>query len=239
MYSVNNFPHHYTTHYSNASFLIYYLLRINPFTDNQITLQVNKFDAPERQFTSIDEIQYILMKTRQPREIIPEFFINTDFFYNYNCNYFGIKNNGELVDNLDYNKNYKNPLDYILTNATMLESNKVKSTINNFFDDVFGIGQMGGCEKYNTYDKYCYQEMIDLTHKIENFQNNGLSLKEIKEKLQENQIKLFLLDKHHLNYSKINTLNGQRKKLLKKTIKATKRIKMKIIIILVLNLITK
>jgi len=24
MYSVNNFPHHYTTHYSNASFLIYY-----------------------------------------------------------------------------------------------------------------------------------------------------------------------------------------------------------------------
>ena len=42
------------------------------------------------------------MKTRQPREIIPEFFINTDFFYNYNCNYFGIKNTGELVDNLSF-----------------------------------------------------------------------------------------------------------------------------------------
>jgi len=190
MYSVNNFPHHYTTHYSNASFLIYYLLRINPFTDNQITLQVNKFDAPERQFTSIDEIQHILMKTRQPREIIPEFFINTDFFYNYNCNYFGIKNSGELVDNLDYNKNYKNPLDYILTNATMLESNKVKSAINNFFDDVFGIGQMGGCEKYNTYDKYCYQEMIDLAHKIENFQHDGLSLNEIKEKIARKSNKI-------------------------------------------------
>ena len=190
MYSVNNFPHHYTTHYSNASFLIYYLLRINPFTDNQITLQLNKFDAPERQFTSIDEIQHILMKTRQPREIIPEFFINTDFFYNYNCNYFGIKNSGELVDNLDYNKNYKNPLDYILTNATMLESNKVKSAINNFFDDVFGIGQMGGCEKYNTYDKYCYQEMIDLAHKIENFQHDGLSLNEIKEKIARKSNKI-------------------------------------------------
>ena len=219
MYSVNNFPHHYTTHYSNASFLIYYLLRINPFTDNQITLQVNKFDAPERQFTSIDEIQYILMKTRQPREIIPEFFINTDFFYNYNCNYFGIKNNGELVDNLDYNKNYKNPLDYILTNATMLESNKVKSTINNFFDDVFGIGQMGGCEKYNTYDKYCYQEMIDLTHKIENFQNNGLSLKEIKEKIARKSNKIIsfgqtpfkLFEDKHPQWTKEKTVEKNNK----------------------------
>ena len=219
MYSVNNFPHHYTTHYSNSSFLIYYLLRINPFTDNQITLQVNKFDAPERQFTSIDEIQYILMKTRQPREIIPEFFINTDFFYNYNCNYFGIKNNGELVDNLDYNKNYKNPLDYILTNATMLESNKVKSTINNFFDDVFGIGQMGGCEKYNTYDKYCYQEMIDLAQKIENFQNKGLSLNEIKEKIARKSNKIIsfgqtpfkLFEDKHPQWTKEKTVEKNNK----------------------------
>ena len=219
MYSVNNFPHHYTTHYSNSSFLIYYLLRINPFTDNQITLQVNKFDAPERQFTSIDEIQHILMKTRQPREIIPEFFINTNFFYNYNCNYFGIKNNGELVDNLEYNKNYKNPLDYILTNATMLESNKVKSTINNFFDDVFGIGQMGGCEKYNTYDKYCYQEMIDLTQKIENFQNEGLSLKEIKEKIARKSNKIIsfgqtpfkLFEDKHPQWTKEKTVEKNNK----------------------------
>ena len=219
MYSVNNFPHHYTTHYSNSSFLIYYLLRINPFTDNQITLQVNKFDAPERQFTSIDEIQYILMKTRQPREIIPEFFINTDFFYNYNCNYFGIKNNGELVDNLDYNKNYKNPLDYILTNATMLESNKVKSAINNFFDDVFGIGQMGGCDKYNTYDKYCYQEMIDLAQKIENFQNKGLSLNEIKEKIARKSNKIIsfgqtpfkLFEDKHPQWTKEKTVKKNNK----------------------------
>ena len=183
IYSINNFHHHYTTHYSNASFLIYYLLRVNPFTDNQITLQVKKFDVPERQFTSFDELQRILFKTKQPREIIPEFFINTNFFYNYNCNFFGIKNDGQLVENLSFNKNYKSPLDYVLSNATMLESTKVKSTINYFFDNIFGVGQMGGCEKYNTYDKYCYQEMIDLNHKINSFQANGLSLREIKEKI--------------------------------------------------------
>ena len=219
MYSVNNFPHHYTTHYSNASFLIYYLLRINPFTDNQVTLQVKKFDAPERQFTSIDEIQQILMKTRQPREIIPEFFINTDFFFNYNCNYFGIKNTGELVDNLSFNKIYKNPFDYILSNATMLESNKVKSTINNFFDNIFGVGQMGGCEKYNTYDKYCYQEMIDLRHKIEYFQEKNLSLKEIKEKIARKTNKIIsfgqtpfkLLEDKHEQWTKEKVVEKKNK----------------------------
>ena len=41
-FSSQNFLYHYTTHYSNASFLIYYLIRINPFTDNQITLQDRK-----------------------------------------------------------------------------------------------------------------------------------------------------------------------------------------------------
>ena len=93
------------------------MIRINPFTDNQITLQVNKFDIPERQFCSIEELQRILFKTRQPREIIPEFFINTNFFYNYNCNYFGMKNGNQIVDNLSPNQNYKSPLDYILQNS--------------------------------------------------------------------------------------------------------------------------
>ena len=221
MYSLNNFPHHYTTHYSNSSFLIYYLLRVNPFTDNQITLQSKKFDTPDRQFTSFDELQRILFKTRQPREIIPEFFINTNFFYNYNCNYFGLRNDGELVDNLNYNKNYKSPLDYILSNATMLESTKVKSTINYFFDNIFGVGQMGGCEKYNTYDKYCYQEMIDLNQKINSFQTKGLSLKEIKEKISRKTNKIIsfgqtpfkLLEDQHPQWSKEKVIEKSSKNI--------------------------
>ena len=90
--SSETFPFHYTTHYSNSSFLLYYLVRINPFTDNQITLQNNRFDSPGRQFNSIDDLLKVLATTSQPREIIPEFFITTEFYYNYNCNFYGIKN---------------------------------------------------------------------------------------------------------------------------------------------------
>ena len=190
-FSSEHFPYHYTTHYSNASFLIYYLIRINPFTDNQITLQVNKFDVPDRQFNSLDEIQKILYTTKQPREVIPEFFMSTEFFYNYNCNYFGVKNNTKiLVNNLVNKTNFKSPLEYILNNEVLLESPKFKSQINYFFDNVFGVGQMGGCDKCNTYDKYSYQEMVDLNQKIKKFKEQKLTYEEIKYKIASKSNKI-------------------------------------------------
>ena len=181
--SSETFPFHYTTHYSNSSFLLYYLVRINPFTDNQITLQNNRFDSPGRQFNSIDELQKVLSTTSQPREIIPEFFITTEFYYNYNCNFYGFKNKTYLINNLENKSGYDTPLDYILSNAVRLESPECKSEINFFFDNVFGVGQMGGQDKCNTYDKYSYQEMIDLKMKIENYKKKNMNLKEIKDKI--------------------------------------------------------
>ena len=190
-YSSQNFPFHYTTHYSNASFLIYYLIRINPFTDNQITLQVNKFDVPDRQFNSLDEIMKILYSTNQPREVIPEFFISTEFFYNYNCNFYGLKNNTNLVINDLVNKiGFKSPLEYILNNEVLLESPKFKSQINFFIDNIFGVGQMGGKENCNIFDKYSYQEMIDLNQKIRKFKEEKLSYEKIKEKIERKSNKI-------------------------------------------------
>jgi hypothetical protein len=188
--SSETFPYHYTTHYSNSSFLLYYLIRINPFTDNQITLQNNRFDAPARQFNSIDDLLKVLNATSQPREIIPEFFITTEFYYNYNCNFYGIKNNNCLINNLENKSGYDTPLDYILSNAVRLESTQCKSEINFFFDNIFGTGQMGGPDKCNTYDKYSYQEMIDLKMKIEQYKKKNLSLKEIKEKIDKKSNKI-------------------------------------------------
>ena len=219
--SSETFPFHYTTHYSNASFLLYYLVRINPFTDNQITLQDNKFDSPGRQFNSIDELLKILSSTSQPREIIPEFFVTTEFFYNYNCNFFGIKNKKDLINNLENKSEYKTPLDYVLSNATRLELPECKNEINYFFDNVFGVGQMGGQEKCNTYDKYSYQEMIDLRSKISKYIENKMPLKEIKMKIESKSNKIIsfgqtpfklLEDKHPqwVNNSKNNDSNNDR-----------------------------
>ena len=188
--SSETFPFHYTTHYSNASFLLYYLVRINPFTDNQITLQDNKFDSPGRQFNSIDELLKILSSTSQPREIIPEFFVTTEFFYNYNCNFFGIKNKKDLINNLENKSEYKTPLDYVLSNATRLELPECKNEISYFFDNVFGVGQMGGKDRCNTYDKYSYQEMIDLRSKLSKYIEKNLTLSEIQTKIESKSNKI-------------------------------------------------
>ena len=188
--SSETFPYHYTTHYSNASFLIYYLVRINPFTDNQINLQNNKFDSPGRQFNSIDEILRILHSTSQPREIIPEFFMTTEFYNNHNCNFYGFKNKDILINNLENKSGYDSPLDYILSNAIRLELPQTKSEINYFFDNIFGVGQMGKKENCNTYGKYSYQEMIDLRQKIDMFRQKNLSLSEIKLKIDSKSNKI-------------------------------------------------
>ena len=190
-FSSETFPYHYTTHYSNASFLIYYLIRINPFTDNQINLQVNKFDVPERQFNSLDEIQKILYTTKQPREVIPEFFISTEFFYNYNCNYFGVKYNTNLLINDLINKsNFATPLEFVLNNEVLLESPKFKSQMNYFFDNIYGACQLGGCEQCNTYDKYSYQKMVNLNKKIKKFKDQNLPYQKIKEKITRKSDKI-------------------------------------------------
>ena len=181
--SSSKFPYHYTTHYSNSAFLAYYLVRTNPFTNNQINLQVNKFDNPMRQFNAIDEILKILKHTSQPREVTPEFFLSTEFFYNYNCNFFGITDDGHLINNLFNKEGFKSPLEYILHNLILLETPQVKNEINYFFDNIYGVGQMGGIDAYNTYDKYSYQEMFDLREKIEKYKQQKLNYNRIKEKI--------------------------------------------------------
>ena len=181
--SSEKFPYHYTTHFSNSAYLAYYLVRTNPFTNNQINLQVNKFDNPMRQFSSIDEILKILKHTSQPREVIPEFYLSTEFYYNYNCNFYGITDDGELIDNLNNKNGFNSPLEFILHNLLLLETPDVKKEINYFFDNIYGVGQMGGIDAYNTYDKYSYQEMFDLRGKIEKYKKQKLNYRTIKQKI--------------------------------------------------------
>ncbi|MBR4316172.1 MAG: SufE family protein [Alphaproteobacteria bacterium] len=50
------FPYHYRLHYSTSGYLLSYLVRISPYTEEQIRFQNNQFDAPSRQIHSIDEI---------------------------------------------------------------------------------------------------------------------------------------------------------------------------------------
>ena len=209
---VTAFPAHYNIHFSNSSFVIYYMVRVNPFTNGQITLQSGKFDAPNRQMHSLDECMMILDRSHDSRELIPQFFISEEFFYNYNCNFYGFRVNDKVVIHNLSGYKYNHPYEYIIHNLEILNSSQVRNSLNFFIDNIFGVGQIGKRDNYNTYDKYCYQELVNLREKIREYIDRNSDYSTIKEKIERkiNKIISFgqtpfkLFEEKHKEYSDDN-----------------------------------
>jgi hypothetical protein len=93
------FPSHYRLHYSTSGYLLSYLVRLSPFTEEQIRFQNNQFDSPSRQINSIDEILHILSSSHDNRELIPEYFTTMEYFLNSNYIDFGYRLNDKIMIN--------------------------------------------------------------------------------------------------------------------------------------------
>ncbi len=46
---------HYGSHYSSAGIVLFYLVRLEPFTSLNIDLQGGRFDCPDRMFHGIED----------------------------------------------------------------------------------------------------------------------------------------------------------------------------------------
>lgn len=46
-------PFHYGSHYLSAGIVLYYLVRLEPFTTLNVQLQGGRFDLPDRMFNSV------------------------------------------------------------------------------------------------------------------------------------------------------------------------------------------
>eukprot|EP01084_Bolivina_argentea_P062005 113362_1 len=73
----------YGTHYSSIGIVLYYLMRMQPFTTYHLKFQDGKFDGADRLFHNIgDSFNSCLMNTGDVKELIPEFYYLTDFLLN-------------------------------------------------------------------------------------------------------------------------------------------------------------
>lgn len=82
-------PRYFSTFYSNSSYVIWYLLRIEPFTSYHVFLQDGRFDRPDRQFYSIlSAYQGSTTNDGDCKELIPEFYYCPSMFMN--CNKYTI-----------------------------------------------------------------------------------------------------------------------------------------------------
>ena len=171
----NQLPYFYGTHYSNPTYISHYLTRIFPYSLIAIEIQGEKFDDPDRLFTSMKKtFESATTLKDDVRELIPEFFTLPEMLMNINnLNLAQNKLNAEnkMVDindvelppwamNLSYN--------FVSQLRKILESDKLK--INNWIDLIFGFKQKGekAEEVHNLFNGNSYQGNV----KIDIFNNN-------------------------------------------------------------------
>ena len=159
-------PYIYGSNYSNPMYICNYMMRLFPFTHISIELQGNKFDDANRLFLSVKNSFYnsITQKT-DVRELIPEFFYLPEIFLNINNLDMGVRENGTKVNNV-LTPCENNPYEFVFKMRTILEDDHVSTTIQNWFDLIFGYKSKGKEAELanNLFTEASYQEDVDINN---------------------------------------------------------------------------
>ena len=157
---------HYGTHYSSSATVIYFLLRLEPFTSLHRALQGGKFDHAERLFSSVAITwRNCLEGSSDVKELIPEFYYQPDFLRNVNGNDFGSKQSGSVVGDVELPPWAKGSAEeFVRLNREALESDYVSARLHNWVDLIFGFKQRGeaAVEATNVFYYLTYEGAVDL-----------------------------------------------------------------------------
>lgn len=96
---------HYGSHYSSAGIVLFYLLRLPPFSIENQKLQGGQFDHADRLFNSVRDTWLSAAgkgNTSDVKELIPEFFYMPEFLDNQFNLDLGEKQSGEKVILVQY-----------------------------------------------------------------------------------------------------------------------------------------
>ncbi|KAJ4967218.1 hypothetical protein NE237_019067 [Protea cynaroides] len=157
---------YYGSHYSSMGIVLFYLLRLEPFTTLHRNLQGGKFDHADRLFQSIESTyRNCLSNTSDVKELIPEFFYMPEFLMNSNSYHLGMKQDGEPIGDVCLPPWAKGSAEeFINRNREALESEYVSSNLHHWIDLVFGYKQRGkpAVEAANIFYYLTYEGAVDL-----------------------------------------------------------------------------
>lgn len=159
---------HYGSHYSSAGIVLFYLLRLPPFSIENQKLQGGQFDHADRLFNSIRETWLSAAgkgNTSDVKELIPEFFYMPEFLENrFNLD-LGEKQSGEKVGDVVLPPWAKgSSREFMRRHREALESAYVSEHLHHWIDLIFGYRQRGKAaeEAVNVFYHYTYEGSVDI-----------------------------------------------------------------------------
>ncbi|KAJ6638678.1 Neurobeachin, partial [Pseudolycoriella hygida] len=137
-------PFHYGTHYSTSTFVLNWLIRIEPFTTMFLALQGGKFDHPDRLFSSVSlSWKNCQRDTSDVKELVPEWYFLPEMFYNSSSYRLGTRDDGAVVSDVELPAWAKTPEEFVRINRMALESEFVSCQLHQWIDLIFGYKQRG------------------------------------------------------------------------------------------------
>ncbi|XP_019428214.1 PREDICTED: protein SPIRRIG-like isoform X2 [Lupinus angustifolius] len=159
---------HYGSHYSSAGIVLFYLLRLPPFSVENQKLQGGQFDHADRLFNCIRDTWLSASGkgyTSDVKELIPEFFYMPEFLDNrFNLD-LGEKQCGQKVGDVILPPWAKGSArEFISKHREALESDYVSENLNHWIDLIFGHKQRGKAaeESINVFYHYTYEGSVDI-----------------------------------------------------------------------------
>ncbi|KAJ4817326.1 hypothetical protein LUZ62_029892 [Rhynchospora pubera] len=159
---------HYGSHYSSAGIVLFYLLRLPPFSGENQKLQGGSFDHADRLFNSIRDTWHSAAgksNTSDVKELIPEFYYMPEFLENrFNLD-LGEKQSGEKVGDVILPPWARGSVrEFIRKHREALESDYVSENLHHWIDLIFGYKQRGKAaeDAVNVFYHYTYEGNVDI-----------------------------------------------------------------------------
>lgn len=142
-------PHHFGSHYSMSGSVVYFLLRLEPYTSQAILLQDGQFDVADRVFGSIGNAYMSSTRTSGDyKELIPEMYYLPELFLNINQLPLGRCQADHSVNHVELPPwAGGSPYRFVELCRAALESPKVSEMLNHWIDLIFGYQQTGEAAK--------------------------------------------------------------------------------------------
>jgi hypothetical protein len=160
-------PYLYGSHYSNPGSVLYYLIRLEPFSSYTLDFQGGKFDVPDRLFNSVAGAWRLSSSSSASdvKELVPEFFFLPDFLANHNRLDFGLKQSGERVSHVQLPPwAHGSTREFVRLHREVLESPAVTDMLPAWIDLIFGYKQSGAAAERadNIFHPLTYEGSVDV-----------------------------------------------------------------------------